>query len=171
MFFLLKPTLGTSASITPAEDLFCISECETCPVICAPPPPPTKTASPPPAPVKPPPVHHSSPPPDDQSYYFDSPPPPKKSSPSPTKAYPPPSYITWGQSPTSPSPPPPPPSPDLNYVPVPGGQGTFPTYNTGQKNSSNPYYYFYASKGSLFTPDLSFFVLVLLFSHAIVWCC
>ncbi|KAK1375782.1 putative nutrient reservoir [Heracleum sosnowskyi] len=163
MILLSKPTFGTSTSTSSAQGLFCISECETCPVICAPPPPPTTTSSPPPSPIKPPPDDHSSPP-DDQSYYFDSPPPPKK-------ANPPPSYITWGQSPTSPSPPPPPPSPDLNYVPVPGAQGTFPSYNTGQKNSSNPYYYFYASKGSFFTPDLSLFLMVLLFSHAIVYCC
>ncbi|XP_017233659.1 extensin [Daucus carota subsp. sativus] len=170
MILLSKPTFGTSSTISPAEGLFCISDCESCPVICAPPPPPLKsTASPPPSPPKPPPPHHSSPP--EQSYYFESPPPPKKSSPAPTKTSPPPSYIAWGESPDSPSPPPPPPSPDLNYVPVPGGQGTFPSYNTGQKNSSNPYYYFYASKGCLTTLDLSFFLVVLLFSHAIVWCC
>lgn len=115
----------------PSAGLLCISDCETCPVICSPP-------SPPPTPkLPPPPVHHHSPP---QPYYYFTAPSPSSSPPPARPKPPPPSYTIWGGA----TPPPPP----QVYVYNPGN-------TVEQRNFSYPYYYFYtASKASC---DLPFF--------------
>ncbi|KAL8498942.1 hypothetical protein ACS0TY_022049 [Phlomoides rotata] len=129
--------LSTSKSQSQTEDnpsasLLCISDCETCPVICSPPPshspsPPVVLKLPPPPP---PPEHHYSPP--QQPYYFTSPSP----SLSPPAHPPPPPPAPGGA---------PPPRPSV-YVYNPGT--TTPPSGTGQRNFSYPYYYFYASRAS-----------------------
>ncbi|KAK4422207.1 hypothetical protein Salat_1803000 [Sesamum alatum] len=157
LFILFSPSRSQGQTVFPPAGLLCISDCETCPVICSPPPPPaTPKSSPPPPP--PPPVHHSSPP---LPYYFDSPAP---SSPPPAHPLPPPpSYISWGGSANPPPPPPP------STTPKGGGPPPPPSVNVynpgmGQRNFSYPYYYFYASKAASCLPLLhQSFILLMLF--------
>ncbi|KAK7351288.1 hypothetical protein VNO77_10614 [Canavalia gladiata] len=113
-----------------SSDIFCISDCDTCPVICSPPPPPpilTTKSYPPPSPSIP---HSPSP-----SYFTFSPPPHKPHSPPPS------------------SPPPPPSPPPFNSYSTPN-----PTVVAGPHDFSYPYYYFYASAASSPSIHASFFV-------------
>ncbi|PIN13241.1 Dynamin GTPase [Handroanthus impetiginosus] len=157
--FLLTILFSTSKSESqtnnPQAGLLCISDCETCPVICSPPPSssspstPSSPLPPPPSPLPfllpPPPVHHHSPP---HPYYFASPP-----STSPP-AHPPPSPRSGGSGVATP----PPPSPPQSIIPWSGAFPTPPSVygynpgNMGQRNFSYPYYYFYASKASCYLP-------------------
>ncbi|KAL2236000.1 UNVERIFIED_CONTAM: hypothetical protein Sindi_1332200 [Sesamum indicum] len=141
ILFASSRSEGQTQTGLPPAGLLCISDCETCPVICSPPPPPTPKSPPTP------PVHHPSPP---LPYYFDSPAP--SSPPPPHPLPPPPSYVSWGGSANPPPPPPPPsnttkgggaPPPPSVYVYNPG---TIMPPGMGQRNYSYPYYYFYASK-------------------------
>lgn len=175
----------------PSTDLLCISECQTCPVICSPPPspstpksypPPTqpvlpKSYPPPPPPLllqylSPPPpyisIHHSPPP--VQSYYL-SPPPHSESilSPPPPSQRPPPSAPSTSSSKGSPPPPPPPFKYFYNLPPGPAGQG--PPTVVGpphQYNYPYPYYYFYESKASTLSFQASLSLLMLLFLNAVL---
>lgn len=126
----------------PEAGSLCISDCESCPVICAPPPPPvnSKPLPPPPLPPPQPPVHHHSPP---QPYYFGSP--PLFSLPEPPPSPPPP------RRPTCPPPPPP------KSVGVPKDY-PYPY----------PYYYFYASKAASVPHLESIFCFLLLFISSFV---
>ncbi|XP_027357065.1 extensin-3-like [Abrus precatorius] len=122
----------------PSSDLFCISDCATCPVICSPPPPILITKSyPPPSPSVP---HYPSP-----SYFTFSPPPPNS----------PP-------SPSSHSSAPPPPPPFKSYTPPSGSAQPQPTVIVGPHDFSYPYYYFYASAASSLSNHAPFLVLLLL---------
>ncbi|KAK6118321.1 hypothetical protein DH2020_047892 [Rehmannia glutinosa] len=146
--FISLSTISESqgqTGISPAG-LLCISDCETCPVICSPPPsPPSPSAPPTPkSPPPAPPVHRHSPPPPQLPYYFDSP------SPSSPPAHPPP--------PPSVGAGPPPPS---VYVYNPGT--AVPPPGMGQRNFSFPYYYFYASKASCYLPLQEGFILLVVF--------
>ncbi|XP_068636218.1 leucine-rich repeat extensin-like protein 5 [Aristolochia californica] len=101
----------------PSTGILCISECATCPTVCASPPPQTVSYSPnPPAEVE----QHSSPPP---------PPPPLPPPPSPTSY----NYFTTPPPPSTKSP-----SDNIPSV-------STPTMGTRGGYSSYPYYYYYAS--------------------------
>ncbi|XP_052169848.1 leucine-rich repeat extensin-like protein 3 [Diospyros lotus] len=138
-------------------DLLCISDCATCPVICAPPPPPPpQVESPlplveptPPLPLPlPPPLVEAAPPPPESK--------PPKSPPQHHSPPPPLPSISWGFSP------PPPPG----YITIPSGQRPS---GMGQRNYTYPYYYFYASKAAAsISPNSSSFILVGLMSFIVV---
>lgn len=146
------PEDGRVVEVVPPVSLLCISECSTCPTICAPPPPP-----PPPIVLKsPPPVPHVPP----LAYFpLNSPPPRPTSSPPPPWPSPPPPPAT-ATAVSSHSPPPPafryyfnlpPPPPVLIPVPVPPSATAGPHGNT----NSNAYnYYFYAPASSSAPPSL-----------------
>ncbi|XP_019190548.1 PREDICTED: classical arabinogalactan protein 9 [Ipomoea nil] len=143
--------------------LLCISECGTCPAICSPPPAPEVALKPPPSPSPRP--GHSPPPLPPDSFF----PPPgaiitpiKPSPPSPPVQNYPPSFPYYFLPPLSPplppllsSPPPrpatPPPSPPppSNSFNIPATVA--PPAGFGQKNFSNPYYYFYVSEAASMT--------------------
>ncbi|GLT85572.1 hypothetical protein SLE2022_037590 [Rubroshorea leprosula] len=124
----------------PASSSLCISECETCPVICSPSPEPLVTIYPPPSPLL---TLYPPPPPLLTPY----PPPPL------LKTYPPPPV--HHSTPHSPPPPPPapssypyggtPPPPKYSGIPYPYYQG--PPY-VGPHQYPYPYYYFYSSEAS-----------------------
>ncbi|KAG9451808.1 hypothetical protein H6P81_004712 [Aristolochia fimbriata] len=115
----------------PSTGILCISECATCPTICASPPPQT--------------VSYSPNPPD-----FDrpssSPPPPPPSTPSTPSTPPPPASYNYFTT----TPPPATKSPSDNNIP----SVSTPTMGTRGGYSSYPYYYFYASSA----PQLSLFI-------------
>nr|GMC53082.1 branchpoint-bridging protein-like [Ipomoea batatas] len=152
--------------------LLCISECGTCPAICSPPPAPEVSLKPPPTPevaLKPPPSPsprpplpaHSPPP-----FSFFPPPgaiitpinsPIASSPPSPPLHNYPPSFPYYFLPPLSPpllssppprpaTPPPSPPPPPSNNFNIPASVA--PPAGFGQKNFSNPYYYFYVSEAA-----------------------
>ncbi|CAJ1973548.1 unnamed protein product [Sphenostylis stenocarpa] len=117
----------------PSSDLFCITDCSTCPAICSPPPPTLiiTTSHPPPSPS--PPHSPSSLP---YSSYLSPPPLPK-----PKLGPPPPLSYSPGV--------PPPPAPFKSYNTPPSGLGQpQPTVVSGPHDFSYPYYYFYASAAS-----------------------
>ncbi|CAI9285373.1 unnamed protein product [Lactuca saligna] len=143
------------ASLAAADDdltgLLCVSECNTCPVVCSSPPsvtkpppsptPPAVASKPPPSPslvqhAPPPPpspslVQHAPPPP--RFYYFDS---PLAIAPPQTKSTPPPAYTAVGGKKTSPPP------PRFVYFPSTGG-------DSGQTNYPYPYYVYDSKACSL----------------------
>ncbi|GFP91387.1 hypothetical protein PHJA_001282700 [Phtheirospermum japonicum] len=154
LIVLLSTSQSQAQTNIPSAGLLCISDCESCPVICSSPP-----TSAPPSPKLPPPAppaqHHSPPLP----YYFDSPapsssPPLPPYPPPPPPPPPPPAYVYSGGGAATPPPP-------SVYVYNPGTNTGPPT--SGQRNVSFPYYYFYASKASCYVPlDHQGFILLLL---------
>ncbi|KAH6792386.1 hypothetical protein C2S52_002863 [Perilla frutescens var. hirtella] len=149
LIIFLSTSKSQCQSNIPSAGLLCISDCETCPVICSPPPSPPSLSSPPPTPKLPPllppsppqspPTHHMNSPP--QPYYYFTAPSPSSPPPPAHPKPPPPSYNSWGGA----TPPPPP----QVYLYNPGN--TAPA-GMGQRNFSYPYYYFYASKASPHCP-------------------
>lgn len=152
IFYLAGATAATSeddhlVGVVPPVSLLCISECSTCPTICAPPPPPVP---------HPPPLAYIP---------LNSPPSPSPSPPRPTPSPPPSPPRPATASSHSPPPPAfkyyfslPPPPPVLIPVPVPPAPTTAAPHGNG--NAYN--YYFYASKSScLCIPAVFFWALFL----------
>ncbi|KAF9612592.1 hypothetical protein IFM89_002188 [Coptis chinensis] len=135
---------GDQVDAQTATGLVCISDCPTCPMICAS-PPPVLFLSPPPRPEQP---FIQYPPP--ESYYINQPPaPPSPSTTSYYLATPPPS-LTYVDIPSPPLPP-----------------------NVDPRGYSYPYYMFYgsnASHNSLPTSFSFFLVFLIFFSHVLYLC-
>lgn len=140
-------TNSQDTNTMPPTNLLCISECNTCPVICSPPPSPIKL-KPPPSPSS---VLSQTPPPPPPLFAPLRPSPPQSSSHSPSPPsssqdkYPPPSYMIYTGAPPPPPPPrtskcPPTPNNPPNIMNIPSTQVP-PLQNY-------PYYYYFASEAT-----------------------
>ncbi|XP_019436110.1 PREDICTED: leucine-rich repeat extensin-like protein 5 [Lupinus angustifolius] len=129
-----KVTLEDKLETPSSGDIFCISDCATCPVICSPPPiSPSVPQSP-------------------FYFTFSSPPPPPKSQSPPTPS-------SHSASP----PPPPPPSKSYQYnTPSPSSSSSSQPHPT-VISMPHDYYYFYASSAPSLSNHAPFFVLLLFF--------
>lgn len=129
----------------PPASLLCISECNTCPVICSTPPSPIKL-KPPPSPSPSSSILTQTPPPPPPLFAPLRPSPPQSSShsPSPPKEpkSPPPSYMIYTGPPHTSNCPTPPNNPP-NIINIPSTQ-----VPPVQKNYTYPYYYYFASQAT-----------------------
>nr|XP_004245075.1 proline-rich receptor-like protein kinase PERK8 [Solanum lycopersicum] len=136
-------TNSQDTNTMPPASLLCISECNTCPVICSTPPPSTIKLNPPPSPSTS--ILVQTPPPPPPLFAPLRPSPPSSHSPSPPSSSqkepksPPPSYMIYTGAPppphTSNCPP--------NIINIPSTQ-----VPPVQKNYTYPYYYYFASEAT-----------------------